>query len=78
MRTAASCCVIASKPAALLHLWPESIELANRVQSFEAAGYRRPLLVFSLSSGDGDFHSMPIPVLTDLLTVIPLVLILRS
>jgi hypothetical protein len=37
---------------------------------FEAAGYRRPLLVFLLSLGDGGFYSVPMPGRTDLLTAI--------
>jgi hypothetical protein len=44
--------------------------VANRVQSFKAAGYRRPLLVFWASLEEGDFYSMSIPGRTDLPTAI--------
>ena len=56
--------------AALLHWLPESVDWQTVFSRFEAAGYRRPLLVFLLSLGDGGFYSMPVPGRTDLLTAI--------
>ncbi|HEX6259808.1 MAG TPA: nucleotidyltransferase family protein [Woeseiaceae bacterium] len=56
--------------AALLRWLPESIEWPAVFGRFEAANYRRPLLVFLLSLSDGGFYSMPMPGRIDALTAI--------
>jgi hypothetical protein len=55
---------------ALLRWLPESVEWNAVFECFEAAEYRRPLLVFLLALTDGGFHSMPIPGRVDPLTAI--------
>ena len=57
--------------AALLHWLSEGVEWEAVFKHFEAADYRRPLLVFLLSLKDGGFHSaVPIQGPVDALTAL--------
>jgi len=56
--------------AALLHWHADNIEWEAVCERFDAAAYRRPLLVFVLALSDGGFHSRPMQGPIDALTAL--------
>jgi hypothetical protein len=56
--------------AAMVHWLPESLEWETVYMRFAAAGYRRPLLAFLLSLGDGGFCTVPVQARIDALTAL--------